>query len=185
MLQLPRVRGLAHSGHVGSNPRQAIGESLPVHGLSPDRRRRRAGKLATHCGWKPAKLALAICTSGPAGVCRRGFFVTLPVFPLSRDQIKDITIYLLTLRGGSEQSSHTIAPMTSAGFNSTGLSGAAVEAGRDMSGPGLVTYDGREVLRWSRLHHVPLDREKGRASWARVDIYRKEAGREGPRQAAS
>ncbi|MGA7871425.1 MAG: c-type cytochrome [Candidatus Binatus sp.] len=71
---------------------------------------------------------------------------TMPVFPFSRDQIKDITIYLLTLRGGSEQSPRTIAPMNNAGSNSTGLSGVAAEAGREMTGPGLVTYDGRELF---------------------------------------
>ncbi len=71
---------------------------------------------------------------------------TMPVFAFSRDQIKDIVIYLLTLRGGSEQSHYTIAPMKSAEANSTGLSGAAAEAGRETAGPGLVTYDGREVF---------------------------------------
>ena len=66
---------------------------------------------------------------------------TMPVFAFSRDQIKDITIYLLTLRGGSEQPHQTIAAINSAGFNPTGLSGAVAEAGR-----GLVTYDGRAVF---------------------------------------
>jgi len=71
---------------------------------------------------------------------------TMPVFLFSRDQIRDIVIYLLTLRGGSEQFHYAIAPAKSAGFNFTGLSGAAAEAGREMTGPGLVTYDGRVVF---------------------------------------
>jgi len=71
---------------------------------------------------------------------------TMPVFPFSRDQLKDIVIYLLTLRGGLEQSRPTIAPINSVESNSTGLSGVAAEAGREMTGPGLVTYDGREVF---------------------------------------
>ena len=70
---------------------------------------------------------------------------TMPVFPLSRDQIKDITIYLLTLRGGAEQPGHTTTPINSAGFTSIGLSGAA-EAGRETSGPGMVTYDGKALF---------------------------------------
>ena len=110
---------------------------------------------------------------------------TMPVFPLSRDQIKDITIYLLTLRGGSEQSSHTIAPMNSAGFNSTGLSGAAVEAGRDMNGPGLVTYDGREVFDGAgcvMCHSI--GRRGGQVGPALTYIGRKRDAK-GPRQAAS
>ncbi len=71
---------------------------------------------------------------------------TMPVFPLSRDQIKDITIYLLTLRGDSEQSRYTIASMKSAGSNSTEPSGAAAEAGPEMTGPVRVTYHGRELF---------------------------------------